>query len=249
MAGDPTLTTLSATHDRLLGGQLSFEQPVEGYRASVDGLLLAAFAGRASRLAVDLGAGTGMVTLALLARQAAPRVVAVERDEIMVALLKRNADANGFADRITVAHSDVVAFARAHRGSADLVVANPPFWSDKRATASVRPRVWSARASPGGGALLAFVQAARSLLGRGGRACFIWPAEDLEQLLAVAANAGLHAKRARFVHTLPSRPARRVLVEFKPGRPGGLQIQPPLLLFERPGVVSAEAEAITGRGA
>jgi tRNA1(Val) A37 N6-methylase TrmN6 len=73
----------------------------------------------------------------------------------------------------------------------------------------------------------------------------IWPAADLEALLARASRAGLHAKRARFVHPLPDRAAHRVLVELKPGRPGGMAIAPALVLAERPGVPSAECVRIT----
>jgi tRNA1(Val) A37 N6-methylase TrmN6 len=237
----------ASTPGRLLGGRVVFEQPARGYRAPVDGLLLAAFAGRAGRVAVDLGAGAGMVTLALLARAAVPHLVAIERDGVLVECLRRNADANGFSARVTIAHGDVEAIARGRRGSADLVVANPPYWSTPRATPASHPRTRSARSAEGEGALGAFVRAARVLLGRGGRACFVWPASDLEHLLAVGAAAGLHAKRARFVHPLPARPAHRVLVELKAARAGGLQFEGPLYLCDGAGRPSPEAAAITGR--
>ena len=53
------------------------------------------------------------------------------------------------------------------------------------------------------------------LLGRGGKACFVWPSGDLTDFLAVAASNGLHAKRLRFVHASPGRAAHRVLAELK----------------------------------
>lgn len=238
--------SLPTSVDRLFRGRLVFEQPAAGYRAAIDGLLLAAFAGRAQRAAVDLGAGAGMVSLALLAREAAPLLVAVERDEAVAALLRRNIEANGLASRATVVVSDVEACAQARRGSADLVVANPPFWSEAHATPAQSAGARAARVGPGSdGALPAFVRAARALLARGGRACFVWPAADLAALLDAARASGLHAKRMRFVHPLPDRAASRVLTELKAGRAGGLLVEPPLMLCDRPGEPSPEAAAIS----
>jgi tRNA1(Val) A37 N6-methylase TrmN6 len=249
MAGDEALNLPACTHGHLLGGRVVFDQPAEGYRAPVDGLLLAAFAGRASRAAADLGAGAGMVTLALLARDASPHVLAVERDDVLTAFLIRNAAANGFTARVTVACGDVEAIARGRRGSVDLVVANPPYWSTAQVTPAAHPRTRSARAADGDGALAPFLRAARLLLGRGGRACFVWPAADLEHLLDACGAVGLRPKRARFVHPQPARAAHRVLVELKPGRGGGLHIEPPLFLADDTGGATPEARAITGRAA
>lgn len=234
----------ATTDDHLLGGRLAFEQPAEGYRAPVDGLLLAAFAGRATHDAVDLGAGAGMVTLALLAREGAPRVIAVERDAATAEILRRNLERNGFAARAAVHVGDVEALAQRRRGSAALVLANPPYYRTATATPARHPRAAAARS--GDDPLGAFLRAARTLLRRGGRACFIWPAQDLETFLASCATVGLHAKRLRFVHPLPDRAAARVLAELKPGRPGGCVIEAPLLLQNRAGALTAEAARITG---
>ncbi|HEY2516385.1 MAG TPA: hypothetical protein VGI39_36190, partial [Polyangiaceae bacterium] len=58
------------TNDTLFGGRVQLAQPGrgEGYRVNVDAILLADFARRAprARAAVDLGAGVGAVSLALL---------------------------------------------------------------------------------------------------------------------------------------------------------------------------------------
>jgi tRNA1(Val) A37 N6-methylase TrmN6 len=184
-----------------------------------------------------------MVTLSLCAHDATVRVVAIEHDAVMADFLARNVAANGFAERVTVVVADIETAARGRRGSADLVVANPPFWSRDASSEASHPRADAARRdddAPG-----AFLRAARNLLGRGGRACFVWPASDLEPFLARAASQGLHAKRARFVHPMPGRDAHRVLVELKPGRAGGLRVEPALTLMDEPGVPSAESHAVT----
>lgn len=246
MAVHDPLIPVPVTHDRLFGGAVHFTQPAEGYRAAVDGLLLATFAGRAQRFAVDLGAGAGMITLALLARQFAPHVLAVEPDDAYHACLAHNVAANGFDERTTLVKHDARSIARARRGCADLVVANPPFYD---ATTHTPPRDEHAQRARSGMAprdpLAEFVIASRTLLGRAGRACLVWPAHDLQRLLDRAQASGLAARRMRSFHASADAPARRVLVEFRPGRPGGLAIEPPWIQFDAGGHETPAFRAIT----
>jgi tRNA1(Val) A37 N6-methylase TrmN6 len=233
---DALNTAPVTTDDRLLGGRLHFTQPAEGYRAPIDGLLLADFAPASRRLAIDLGAGAGMITLALLARDRAAHVIAVERDDVLASCLARNVESNGFTERATVLRDHVRSVARSRRGSADLVVANPPFYAPETHTPATHPRARGARSGDDSHDPLAdFVIAARALLGRAGRVCFVWPALDLERLLARTRQSGLAARRMRFFPPRLDGEARRVLVEFRPGRVGNLAIEQPLFQFDEAG--------------
>jgi tRNA1Val (adenine37-N6)-methyltransferase len=74
-----------------------------------------------------------------------------------------------------------------------------------------------------------FIAATRALLGKRGRACFVYPANDLTRLLADFQAHGLQPKRVRFVHASPSAHARVALVEVLAAKPGGLVIEPALV--------------------
>jgi tRNA1Val (adenine37-N6)-methyltransferase len=221
----------TVTRDALFGGSVVLYQPARGagYRTNVDALLLAAFAiGRgAAPIAFDLGAGVGAVGLTLLRLGGARRVVLVEIDGVPAAMARRNLDANGWTSQGEVVRGDVRDVALARRGEASLVVCNPPYV----APGAGRPAKGASRALARSGKLGTFVDAARTLAGRRARVCFVYPAREAQTLLATLSRAGLEPKRMRAVHASTDTPARIVLVEAQPAKPGGLVIVPPL--FER----------------
>jgi len=221
------------TEGTLFDGAVRFAQPAAGYRAAIDGLLLAYFApsvAERDKLAVDLGAGAGMVSLGLLHHRRAQRVLAIESHEPTAAVLRKNLEDNfGARARVELGAVDVVA--RSYRGAAGLVVANPPYF--ERAASTEGRDLDAERAVRADDPLGPFVRAARTLLGRGGRACFVFPSRSLELLLAALDSKDLHAKRLAFVHPRADEPANRVLVECAVGRPGGLVIDAPWVLYVR----------------
>jgi tRNA1Val (adenine37-N6)-methyltransferase len=225
---------LATTRDALFHGALALTQPADGYRVNVDALLLAAFAaaGRPVRRACDLGAGVGAVGLSLLHLGGADHVTFVEADPFTAELSSSNAKTNGFAARSDVSTCGVREFAGEAQGTYDLVVANPPYV----AVGTGRVPQNAARARATVGALDDFVFAARKLTGARGRTCFSYPAQSLGTLFSMLESFGLSPKRARFVHATQGKPARLVLVDAQPGRPGGLTIMPPLLERDAQGV-------------
>ncbi len=211
---------------------------------NVDALLLADFArarGRA-RAAFDLGAGVGAVSLALLHWDACAHVTLVELDGAAAALSRANLDANGWTDRSDVVAEDVSQVARTHRGHASLVVCNPPYTPPGRG----RMPNGASRARARSGDLAVFVSAARALLGRRGRACFVYPASELVTLVATLREAGLEPKRVRAVRATNEAPARVVLVEAMPAKAGGLALEPDLVERSGTGLSPDLARIVAG---
>ncbi len=221
----PAPATSPATADTLLDGAVKLAQPARGtgYRVNADALLLARFAGeeRAASVAWDLGAGVGAIALCLLQAGATAAAVLIERNAEAARLAGENLAANGFAALATVRQADVAELT--DTGVADLVVCNPPYTAPGRGRAGAVPARQDARA----GELVPFVAAARRLLARRGRACFVYPCSELVTLLAVLRSHGLEPKRLRLVQARAELEARVALVEAKPAKAGGLVVQPP----------------------
>jgi tRNA1Val (adenine37-N6)-methyltransferase len=234
-----------ATHDALFGGRVVLRQPArgEGYRTNIDALLLGAFAsqGRRANVAFDLGAGAGAVGLSLLHWDAAERVVFVDVDGVASDASRTNLEANGWASRGQVVCADVRDLPEPS-SAADLVVCNPPYVAPGRGRLPSRPEIARARS----GDLAHFARAARRVLGRRARACFVYPSHELGALWSTLSEAGLVPKRLRAVHTDERTAARVVLIEAHPGKPGGLVISPPLFERDSKGYTREVGELLAG---
>ncbi len=212
----------------------------EGYRVNADALLLAHFAGASRGTLFDLGAGVGAVALVMIARGFASRAVLVDADRTACALAKRNVEANAVGAEVAV--GDVLEVARERRGQAALVVSNPPYFAPGKG------RVSKASAPARTGDLDRFVVAAREVLGRRGRVCFVYPASDLARLVAAFRAVGLEPKRLRLVHSRASAPARIALLEARATKPGGLVVEAPLVERDGPRASDYSVEAARALG-
>ena len=123
------------TEDSLLGGRVRFLQPVDGYRAAVDPVLLAASGpAQDGDRVLDLGCGAGAISLCLLARVPGLTVTGIEQAPEMRDLAERNAALNGVTDRFAPHLGRVEARPPLfEEGAFDLVLANPPYLETDRA--------------------------------------------------------------------------------------------------------------------
>ncbi|HEV8323048.1 MAG TPA: methyltransferase [Myxococcota bacterium] len=233
-----------ASADAIFDGAVRVWQPRRGYRFSDDALLLAEFAAaRAASAgpaanAWDLGAGSGVVALALLAdlpgrARAAERAIAVELDPMLAALCRRSAADGGLAQRLTVMEGDLRDLVRsAPRGVADLVVSNPPFHAGKRGAAPPDPQRAAARhdwlCRPG-----ELCVTAAHLCAPGGRVCVVYAAARGDELRVALAAAGLALTRERLVRPRSGAPARLILLEAVPVPRGAESVLPSQPLPQR----------------
>jgi tRNA1(Val) A37 N6-methylase TrmN6 len=201
--------------DAFLGGRLTIAQPMSGYRAGIDPVLLAASVpARAGETVLDLGCGSGVAALCVGARVPGVRLVGLEVQPGYALLAHENAARNGQA--MEVVTGDVAAMPEGLRARQfDHVILNPPYFDRVRST----PAQDAGREGAMGEALpLAdWIEAAARRTAPGGHVCVIHRAERLADLLAgVAARLG----SLEVLPLIPrrGRAARLVLVR---GRKGG----------------------------
>ncbi|MBC7792887.1 MAG: methyltransferase [Clostridia bacterium] len=115
-----------ATRDTIFNGRLTLWQPARqgGYRFNLDPILLASFA-RSAASVVDLGAGCGVLGLALVGLGKAQSLTFVELQSSLADLVERNIQSNALADKARLIRGDLRAMAL---DSVEHVVFNPPYF-------------------------------------------------------------------------------------------------------------------------
>lgn len=235
------------TIDELRGYDLRIIQPRDGYRFSLDPLLLCDFAGvRAGERVIDLGSGCGIIPL-VLARQATDAViVGVEFQAEMAEMAERNVQLNGLAELIGIVCDDVLALQQRYPVSSfDLVVANPPYRKPGSGRISPKEGRDVARHETTAG-LADFLKVAKYLVKPMGRICFIYHPGRLMEFCATAAALKLALLRLRMVHGDAGAEARMVLLELAKGRKGELAVWPPLFIYGNDAKCNGEMIRIPG---
>jgi tRNA1(Val) A37 N6-methylase TrmN6 len=244
---------VSTTDNAFLGGALNLLQPAKGYRAGLDGVLLAAaVAARAGEHVLDAGAGVGVVGLAVARRLAHVRVTMIERDLQLAALARSNVERNNLADRVRLIEGDVtrplseIAELAPALESFDHVVANPPYHVEGRGTAARDAIEATANAMPEG-ALEHWVRFMAAMARPGGTVTLIHRADALQQVLSAL------ARRFGGIIVLPiyprdGEPASRVLVQGIKGSRAVLELRPGLVLHNAGHGFRPAVEAILRHG-
>ncbi|MBI5657660.1 MAG: tRNA1(Val) (adenine(37)-N6)-methyltransferase [Geobacter sp.] len=240
MKGEETIDELRRCGLRLI-------QPRDGYRFSLDPLLLCDFAsGRTAETAIDLGTGCGVMPLVLARRYGIGRAVGVESHHPMAALAERNVVLNSLEGSVAIVADDILHMRRRFPVSSfDLVVSNPPYRRPGTGRVSPRPGRDLARHESTAG-LADFLAAAKYLVRPGGNICFIYHPSRLDEFMACCRELKLAPVRLRMVHGTIAAEARMFLVELVKGRKGELTVEPPLIIYGDDGGYGAEAEEILG---
>lgn len=174
----------------------------------------------------DLGAGAGLLSLLLLAREPTLRVTALERDGHACQMLRRNAEENALS--IQVMEADLRDRAVLPAGQFRLVVANPPYFAPH--TGAVAEGARGEARTELSADIADVCAAAARLLQWGGRFCVVYRPERLTALLSAAVSHGLEPKRMRFVQQSAYSAPSLLLLECRRGGRPSLAIEPPLLL-------------------
>lgn len=232
------------TEDELKRFDLTLFQPRQGYRYSLDALLLARFCQELTPgpggSVIDLGAGCGVIALVLARINSSASVVAVENNPEMAALVERNIRQNDLAERVVVQAEDVINLRGRHPDSSfDLVVSNPPFRKPGSGRVSPRAGRDAARHETTAG-LADFLTAAKYLVKPSGRICFIQLPARLAEFMALATQMKLSVLRVRMVHDNARSPATMFMAELAKGRRSAPLVEAPLFVRDMDGEYTDE---------
>jgi tRNA1(Val) A37 N6-methylase TrmN6 len=222
MAGPPQVSD-----DKFLCGRLRLLQPVQGYRAATDPVLLAAACpARPGDGVLDLGCGVGAAALCLGLRVPDLRLAGLEVQPDYAELARENARRNGIA--VEVHTGDLARMPRALRRDFDHVIANPPYYPPGGSPSPVpgRARAMQVQVDT---PLADWVRAAARRLRPGGWLTLICGTDGLPEVLAAM------GPRLGSVAVLPLAPrqgraALRVIVQARKGGRAPFRLLAPLVI-------------------
>ncbi|MCX8026717.1 MAG: tRNA1(Val) (adenine(37)-N6)-methyltransferase [Thermodesulfovibrionales bacterium] len=213
---------------------IQFYQHTNGYRVSVDAVLLYDFVRLPHiKTIYDLGAGSGIIGLLLAKRYPNSRVTLVEIQSGLAELANENVTLNRLNDRVIVINSDIKNLSKYTDilGKIDVVVSNPPFRRCKTGLISPNDEKALARHEINL-SLSQLLKTSADILKHHGHLYIIYLPERLAEITIKMKENQLEIKRIRFVHSFIDSPAKMVLVEAVKGAKTGLKVMPPLIIYK-----------------
>jgi tRNA1(Val) A37 N6-methylase TrmN6 len=251
MANDPSQNDpTSISDDAFLDGALQILQPIGGYRAGMDAVMLASSISLGTNQSLlDVGAGVGVGALSIARRLGWGEITCLEIQESLVGLARSNCQRNGLSNIVSILHADALARDDRPRPHAfDQVMTNPPFY-ERDSSWQLGPPDKTAAHVGENGFLDRWIRACLRYLKPGGTFTMIYPPGSLPRVLSVLAGpAGDIVVFPLWRRT--GKGARRVIIRATKGARGPLRLSAGLSLHGEGRDYAPEAEEILrGRAA
>lgn len=182
-------------------------------KVGTDGVLLGAWADVSGKTtALDIGAGSGLISLMLAQRNSLLQIESLEIDPSAAEQAQENIrNSLRFAGQITVHCADFTQWGKESPRKYDLIVSNPPFFKNSLKSPSIERTAARHGDNLDSGTLIGL---GASLLADEGTIALIYPAEFLDDILDAGSQSGLSPSRICKVFPKPGSAPKRVLIEF-----------------------------------
>ena len=160
---------------------------------------------------LDIGAGTGIIALMVAQRSQAELIDAIEIDDLAYEQCVANFENAPWNDRLFCYHASLEEFADEIEDKYDLIISNPPFYSENFKTEkSQRDLARFVDAMP----FKHLIDSASKLLSENGVFAVIIPSKEEAHFTTLASNVNLFPNRVLNIKGSPSSDIKRSLIEF-----------------------------------
>ena len=194
--------------------QFSVQQDRCAMKVGTDGVLLGAWCPIDNNpfSILDIGTGTGIIALMLAQRSHAEQIDALEIDEDAYEQAVENFENSSWSDRLFCFHAGLDEFVDEPEDDYDLIVSNPPFYSeDYKTDNSQRDLARFQDAMP----FEDLIEAADLLLSENGIFSVIIPFKEEKRFIDLCSNVELYPVKITRVKGTHSTPIVRSLMAFK----------------------------------
>ena len=189
--------------------QFSIFQDKTAMKVGTDGVLLGAWADCLGKDILDIGTGTGLISMMLAQRFPQTQNDAIEIDENAYYQAKENFENAPFHNRLSIYFTSLQAYKTDKKY--DLIVSNPPFFTVNDLNE------FDARKQARQEETLTFSNLLKKtalLLNKDGLASFIIPYDRMLEFCAIAAENALKVSKTTQIKGNETSPIKRVLLEF-----------------------------------
>ena len=206
-------------------------QNKNGLTFGTDAFLLASFIkAQKNSVAVELGGGTGIISLLCASREKFKMIYCAEIQPDFAEIIGRNAKLNNLDDKIVPLCEDVRNLKSSTLGcECDAVFSNPPYMKVDSGKRNDHDEKYIARHEVCGD-IGDFCACAKRLLKHGGFFYCVWRPDRLVDLICAMRENNLEPKEMCFVHANTQTEPSIVLVKAKKGAASSLKMHEPLFL-------------------
>ena len=191
------------TSNKIYNKNTELYQSKNGYRFNSDSMILSWFVNKtcsalpSEASALEIGAGSGIVSIVLKRRGFLPKIDCVEIQRSLYEILSKNIERNSLSNEISAFCADFADFAKTKRRKYDLVFVNPPYFAKESGHLSIDSEKALAKHEVAG-SLADFFEISKNILRKGGRFIVIFPASRVQFALFSAARSGYTLKEIAF---------------------------------------------------
>lgn len=222
--------------DDLQNGCYVIQDP-EKFCFGMDAVLLSGFARiKKGEQVLDMGTGTGIIPILLKSKTEGEHFTGLEIQEECADMAGRSVSYNGFQSCISIVQGDIKEAAGIFgAASFHVVTCNPPYMIGEHGLKN--PHMPKAIARHEVLCTLEDVvsQAAKALKDRG-RFYMVHRPFRLAEIMNILTKYKLEPKRMQLVHPFIDKEPNMVLIEARKGGNSRITVEPPLIVYEKPGV-------------
>jgi len=222
------------TCDSFFNGLLKIKQYKNGYRFSIDSVILATETKleKNDKYIMDLGCGCGVISLICAFLYDNIKIWGVEIQNDLAKIANINVIQNNFQNQITILNQDFKELKANQMGKLfDIVICNPPFY--KKNSGRINPDNEKAIARHEIYANLDdIIKVARRMLRNFGRLIIIYPSTNLVDLFIKMRNYNIEPKILKIIFPEKQNIAKLVIVEGVKSKKPELNILKPLIIYK-----------------
>ena len=226
--------------DDLQYKNLKIIQDTNGFCFGIDSILLSEFAKNIKKDAIvmDLGTGTGIISILLAEKSKAKKIYAIEIQENVANMAGRSVKLNNLEEKIDIINSDIKDL-KEYYNKIDVIVTNPPY---KKCGTGINSDNNKKQISKfeSTASLEDWIKESSKLLKDKGEFYLVYRVDRLTELIELLNKYKLEAKIIRYIYSNENEQSTLMLLKAVKNANKFLKVEKPLIIYNNDGSYTQE---------